>query len=50
MQGSILSSHFQNVTTNEYYSNPSALKTGTYTIDAFSDFGERITRTGVVIL
>jgi len=35
---------------NEYYTNPSALKTGTYTITAFTDYGERITRTGVVIL
>lgn len=48
--GVISTYHLLNTTTNEYYTNPSALKTGTYTIDVFTTYGERITRAGVVIL
>lgn len=50
MIGTVQTSHYLNTTTNEYYTNPSALKTGSYTITVFTDYGERITRTGVSIL
>ena len=50
MIGTVQQSDYLNTTTNEYYINPSALKTGNYTVTAFTDYGESITRTGVVIL